>query len=424
VDEGAFAELLVHEGLVGRAAADRLLRELPTAGCRIDSMVLLGALANEERLLDAIGQFTNSRTVSPGELRHLPQSVTRLIPRRVAERFGVVPFRLEGRTLSVAALDPSDLLVEDEIRLLTACTVSSFAALEVRLFEALARAYGSPMPPVLKGLLRALRRPTAASGAATAAAAAPPPPEQAAAATPAPAPEVAGGGEAPKEPAATEEPLELSPEEIGMFPTLAHAEGELVAGGRASSAPPPPAPASPHAEPVATGEQARPATPEERLDFAAIALQQVEMRDDIGDVLLEFCRPYLRRRALFIVRKTSVVGWRGEGEGIDSELLRAINIPTGEVSIFHPVLHGAEFSLGPLPPMPRNTELTMGLGGPTPTECLLLPVRMRSRVVCFLYGDNLADGVGQVPLVQLRRLVAKAALAFETYILRNKIRQI
>ena len=164
--------------------------------------------------------------------------------------------------------------------------------------------------------------------------------------------------------------------------------------------------------------------PEERLDVAASALQQVEMRDDIADVLLEFCRPYLLRRALFIVRKTSVVGWRGEGESIDPELLRAIDIPVDEVSVFHTVLHGAEFWLGSLPPMPRNTELTMGLGAGTPSECLLLPVRMRSRVVCFLYGDNLDGGVGQVPLVQLRRLVAKAALAFEAYILRNKIRQI
>jgi hypothetical protein len=410
VDQGAFAELLVREGLVERSAAERLLGSLPIAGCRIDSMVLLADLASEDSLLDAIGRFTNSRTASRGELRHLPQSVTRLIPRRVAERFGVVPFRLEGKRLSVAALDPSDLLVEDELRLLTGCTVSSYAALEPRVFEALAQAYGSPVPPVLGKLLRPSRRPAGGSSTAARVPASAPVAEK----TPPPSHPLtppAPVAEPVKAAAMKDQPLELSDEELGMFPTLAHGEEE----GTASET---------GAPPLAQQPPSEPASPEDRLDAAASALQQVEMRDDIGDVLLEFCAPYLRRRALFIVRKTSVVGWRGEGEGVEPELLRAVDIPVDEVSLFHPVLHGAEFWLGSLPPMPRNTELIMGLGGDRPTDCLLLPVRMRSRIVCFLYGDNLTAGVGQVPLVQLRRLVAKAALAFEAYILRNKIRQI
>ena len=54
----------------------------------------------------------------------------------------------------------------------------------------------------------------------------------------------------------------------------------------------------------------------------------------------------------------------------------------------------------------------------------MLPVILRSRVVCFLYGDNLDRGVAGAPIAELRRLVAKAGLAFQIYILKNKLRML
>jgi len=60
----------------------------------------------------------------------------------VATRLLVVPFRQEGKTISIATLSPGDLLIEDEIGLLTNCMVSTFVTLEVRLYETMARLYG------------------------------------------------------------------------------------------------------------------------------------------------------------------------------------------------------------------------------------------------------------------------------------------
>ena len=66
--------------------------------------------------------------------------------------------------------------------------------------------------------------------------------------------------------------------------------------------------------------------------------------------------------------------------------------------------------------------LVFGLGGAPPKECLVLPIALRNRVVSFLYLDNGEAGVGDVPMPELRRLVAKAGVAFEVYLLKNKIR--
>jgi hypothetical protein len=82
------------------------------------------------------------------------------------------------------------------------------------------------------------------------------------------------------------------------------------------------------------------------------------------------------------------------------------------------------FWLGPLPPQPRNIDIAFGLGGEQPRDCLILPVVVKSKVVCYLYADNMDQGVGGAPLAALRTLVTKASMAFQVYILKSKIRML
>jgi hypothetical protein len=162
--------------------------------------------------------------------------------------------------------------------------------------------------------------------------------------------------------------------------------------------------------------------PEERLAAAAAALQNAEMRDDIGDAVLGFCAPLFRRRMMLAVRGDTVMGWRGEGDGVSTAKVRSIEIPLAEPSVFVGLTQGAGFWLGPLAPMPRNVEIILGLGGTSPKECFILPITVREKTVCFLYGDNVDDGVGSLPMEEIRRLAAKASLAFQVYLMKSKIR--
>ncbi len=162
---------------------------------------------------------------------------------------------------------------------------------------------------------------------------------------------------------------------------------------------------------------------EDRLHRAARALQHAEIRDEIADVLLEFCAPYFQRRMLLIRRRDLIVGWRGEGEGVLADMVRGIWIHTKEPSVFLSV-SGTGFWLGPLPPLPPNQNLVLGLGGERPKDCVVLPITLMSKIVCYLYGDNMDQSVAGAPLAELRRLAAKAAVAFEVYILKNKIRML
>ena len=66
--------------------------------------------------------------------------------------------------------------------------------------------------------------------------------------------------------------------------------------------------------------------------------------------------------------------------------------------------------------MPAHRELARAWGGELPRDCVMLPVRMRDRLVTVIY----ADGAKRVDLAQLQRLAAATAAAFERCILLKK----
>jgi hypothetical protein len=523
--EQALGEFLVSSGYLSTDGLRRGLEAQSALECRLGSVLLDLGLMSEPSLLKALGRYCSARTVNCHELMTVPPEVIKMVPARFALRHQVVPFRVSGKTLSVAAIDPGDLLVEDELGQLTGCMIASFAALEVRLDEALAKYYGKHLSVQATSLLK---RMPGGNGS----------PTQAAEAVSDEAPvgeksditDVLTEVVEVRAEALREEPAEVDAEalseERAEVDTASdevievEAKGEDVLEGEAKSEEePPPIPGyrpgvprprekdptmmvelnaadladlpsfeesledtdvkklkpSPEARetaaelaPEVSAEPARdrdaetgPAdiaersikvvehpievaertveeveqveqppeaetgpidTVDARLSAAVDKMQMAEMREDIADAMLFFCAPYLRRRLLLAVRKNVVMGWRGEGEGIDPMWVRSMEIPLDEPSVFVSLTLGKELWRGSLPSMPGNQELLLGLGGEVPSQCIILPVVVRSRPIAFLYGDNIDQGLVDVPVDAIRRLMAKAGLAFQVYMLRNKMR--
>ena len=442
---GRLGEVLVH---LGKAAPETVQKALELqsglAGRLGTNLLELGAI-HEGTLLQALGRQRATRTATGTDLRNVPAAVVQMIPAKLARRYRVVPFRLRGKTLWIASRDPVDALVEDEIGLLTGCMVKSCIGLEVRIFEALERYYRLSNPVRTSALAKRLN----AAGRARAAAEAEPPADAPATVAADPEPRRAAPPRRPPRPAPASEPqypsfIELDAEDEALLrrsaapgehaapsaPAPANPAAEVEAPptqAEATPAPPAAEVEAPGASAAAAGDGGSPAAAgedvEERLHRAAQALQRAEIRDEIADVLLEFCGPYFRRRMLLIRRRDLIVGWRGEGEGVLADMVRGIRIHHKEPSVFLSV-SGTGFWLGPLPPLPPNQNLILGLGGERPKDCVVLPITLMSKIVCYLYGDNMADGVAGAPIAELRRLAAKTAVAFEVYILKNKIRML
>ncbi len=424
----SFAEHLVHEGVIQTTKVNAVVEGCATAGYRADTAVLDLGLASEHTVLEQLGRFTRSRVVSAAQLAATPTEVASLISPRVAQRFGVVPFRRDGKTLHVAALDPGDLLVQDELGLMTGCMIVTYAALEVRLVETLARFFGAQRSTGMLGLAKRLTGGGVLPPISTRVRQ--PETETSSSRRPA-APTVQErhrrstaerlGSLAPTE-------LEMSDEDLAMFPSLAIRDGECPEESTLEEIPPVVSPTPETTTPPAPMIEPGPQEPDEPhsvevlLARAAEALQQAEMRDDIGDALFDFTRPFLSRRLLLTIRGDTIVGWRGEGPGVEPTAVRAIAIPKNEPSVFLGLVQGTAFWLGPLPPMVHNQELRMALGDPEPSSCIVLPVKVRGKIVAFLYGDREAEPLGTLPMAEFKRLLAKADVAFQVYLLKAKIR--
>lgn len=436
-------ELLLREGRLRQAALERALEAQGLVGGRLGTNLLELGLIGEGPLLEAIGRQRSTCTAGRAELARISPAVLRAVPEKLARRFKLVPYEVRGKTLFVASADPGDLLWEDEITFLTTFMVRTCVALELHVMLALRQHYGVPIDRRFLALARRLRSgvgppaaieespspgspsrrspsapsafdvpPPSASQAATAPPSSPASPPPRPHATPA-APDVEfieldaddlallrGGDEA----GAAEPPGHRAPPQESLGPAVSEPAGELP---------------EPYAFTLSDDDDA-----ETRLAKAALALQQADIRDEIGDVLLTTGGAYFARRLLLIARRGRIVGWRGAGEGLDEQRIRELDLDEKAPSIFAGLRDAGSFWLGPLPPLPANRQLVEAMGGPPPKDCLALPVVLRSKVVAHLYADNLERGVGGAPLADMKRLAAKAGLAFEVYILKNKIRML
>lgn len=446
-------EILVRQGKLAPERLAKALELQAIVGGRLGTTLLDMGAVEEEVLLASLGEQRSSKPVTAGELHAAHPAVIKMIRKKLANRYRIVPFDLRGKTLFLASTDPVDPFLEDEIGMLTSCMVRSCIALELRIFEALEVFYDIPMPTRYGTLIRRLAgppegRPPEVGGSA--AGENPPAVGSPSLAPPPPAPPKSPEPVAKKAPPPPELPsfIELDAEDTALLQSAEKpaadrdpnrseafrwlkAKDEPPAANESPAAPPAsgapeaaqpvpaePAPVAP--PPVEPSPAGTAATLEERLDDAARDLQHAEIRDEIADVLLDFCAPFFERRMLLIRRSDRILGWRG-GDDTSPEMVRAVEIGTGEASVF---LSASNFWLGPLPPLPANENLILGFGGGRPKDCVVVPITLKSKIVCYLYGDNGDRGVGGAPIAELKRLASKAAIAFEVLIYKNKIRMI
>ncbi len=447
-------QLLVARGWITVQQLTRALKNQNVAGGRLGTCLLEMDALTEELLLKGLAEQHGVPAAGADDLRGIPDEVLELIPDKLARRLRSVPFRVEGSRLDLAVTDPRNLSAQDEIAFASGKRVKVFVAPEIRILEALEKYYGEECPSRFGMVLDRLNRarflwekdkPAAAPQPELSqplpdhAFAAPPrirmPPHLPDLPAPPPAPVPAAAPKPAPPPAIPAPPRPPAP---APGPVAAVAKAAVVA----TAAPPPavPPPAAP-----ASVAPARPRsvslTPEERADLGAFswvepaaadrslaapvsleeaeqALEKARDLDEVGQVLLGFLGRTYRRAALFHVTRDRVAGWRIHGTGIDREAFAQFSIGFDQPSLFLNLRQGSSLYLGPLPPMPAHRQLARTWGGDLPRDCVMLPVRVKDRMVLVLYADGATAGAISLPHIQ--RLTAAATAAVERCILARK----
>lgn len=143
--------LLVKAELITQEQLDEALKAQDTVGGRLGSSLVRMGFISADRLAGFLSSQFHVPAVdlSPDAIE---ESVVKLIPAEVAQRYEVVPVSRVGRTLTLAMGNPTDLFAIEDIKFLTGLEVQAVVATETAIQEVLNAHYsvGKELAPVEK----------------------------------------------------------------------------------------------------------------------------------------------------------------------------------------------------------------------------------------------------------------------------------
>jgi len=133
-------DLLLDGGLITPDQLQQAQSEQKMGGGMLaPTLVKLGYMAEAE-LLDFVSKQFGVPAVDPAKLE-VDQEVVDLIPSNIVQKYKIVPISLDGQTLTIAMVDPSNLFAVDDIRFLTRKNIRVTVATETAIKQAMDRFY-------------------------------------------------------------------------------------------------------------------------------------------------------------------------------------------------------------------------------------------------------------------------------------------
>ncbi len=145
-------EMLLRAGLITQEQLQRALELQRKEGGKLGyNLVKLGFVSEED-----ITQLLSEQYGVPSiNLRHfeIDESVIKLVPADVVQKYLVIPVNRTGSTLTLAMADPTNVFAMDDIKFMTGYNVEPVVASEVAIREAIEKYYGSSHSLELKKVM-------------------------------------------------------------------------------------------------------------------------------------------------------------------------------------------------------------------------------------------------------------------------------
>lgn len=369
-------DMLLDAGLINREQFDEALKNRVLYGGKIGTSLIELGYVREDDLARFLSKKLAVPFIDADRLLTIPPEIIRLIPRNIALTYGVIPIHRDKKRLYLVMSDPADLKAIDEISFITGFIINPVTAPEVRLVQALGKYYDYEVDRRYAQIIRRIEeeKPTA----------------KPAATVPRPAP---ARMETPHIPASAPS---ISPH----FTNIDEDELDEVE--------------------IIDNEEWVKRVGHYSIDNVSQTLAKVGDREEIAGILIGYLGQEFERVALFVIRGDAAFGWKGVYRGETIGDLEKLVIPFIDQSVLKTVADGMGYYLGAIPDTPENDLMISVMGGEKPKAALLLPLVVSGRVVMILYVEGGETDLGE-RFVELHRLLAKAVLAFEILIFREKI---
>jgi hypothetical protein len=395
-------ELLVAEGVLSEVAVQSALGFQRHTGepFRLGTILLDRDLLPEEDLLKALSAIHRCDYVTWPDILKAPPQVLRVLPERSAVRLSAVPYALEGRGIRVAFKNPSNLAAVDEVSAVTNRPVIPAVISEVRLLQAFHLFFGRPIPIEFRGVLNKLERNEERRLYRSHATQRTPLAGRFATLRP-----DAGGRASSRRIPISLEPAEAPPAAprpvsyAAPFVSAEQPQREEIAEA-ADFLPDFSPPHSLTADELAEGMWHAPETADEAQVKAMWGGRRPEavkpaeeerppVRDRLAESTLETLCARFPRALLMMSGSDAVQGWTARGAGLNRDRIAGVRVPWGEPSIFAFVKLSGSPHRGALSRILIPPKLAALLGDKSAAACAVFPVRIKDRLVAFLYADRL-----------------------------------
>lgn len=346
-------ELLVLDALITTIQLEEALENQAVCGVRLGSALMEMGYVEENALGRTLSEKSGVPFIGGSELSSIPEEVVHMFSRSMAARYRVMPFKLERNRLGLAMTDPNDFKVIEDISFITGRVVQPYIAPDVHISHARARYYQVGDGEAGYRQLVNQRRRNVLSCPGRAAR--------------------AEEDERPRQEAALE---------YEDFSSL----NDVLADQ-------PQAMTQPAAPQLLSGELAR-----------------ARSTDEVGELLIRHVGQRFGTGALFQLRGSVAVGWRGVSNGSRVHRMEGGELTLDDSSVVRDVAEGGLFSLGPLMDTPDNRRILRLLDLPGDAPMIVLPVVLGDRAVAVLLV-SVEMGDPGVCLAELRNLADKAARA-------------
>src|SRR5215467_16224956 len=142
ITQDRLGDMLVREGLITREQLSKALAEQKQSGQRLGyTLVKMGFLPD----LDLTKMLAKQHRMPAVDLSRfeVDPKIAKMITAELAQKYLVIPLKREGRSLTVAIADPSNLGVLEDIKFITRCDIIPVVAGEYTLATMVEKVFGS-----------------------------------------------------------------------------------------------------------------------------------------------------------------------------------------------------------------------------------------------------------------------------------------
>jgi hypothetical protein len=134
-------EILLDQGLLTPGQLENALRRQSMSGGRLGEHLVQMMLLDETQVCKMLAIQRAVPAVLPSELEEVPEEVIRAVPGELVSMYQIVPFKLLGRRLHVAMLEPDNIEMVDELSHKTGYIIRSYICMESVLHRAMSHYY-------------------------------------------------------------------------------------------------------------------------------------------------------------------------------------------------------------------------------------------------------------------------------------------